>query len=328
MSAIESKRRCARQGFTIIEVLVCCLVVGLLAGLLLPAIHSIRERARQVQCQSQLRQLGLALHQFHETHLRTPPGQLFGEFGTGPDSRAWSWIARLLPYLEQHSLYDEGRIPVTTLRESGIADRMLPILLCPSDPESRTGPRTDAGNMIEHRFAVGQTNYKAVCGSNWGADLSQGLAVGQLDTPWIHRGANGEWDGQSHGDGFMYRTDHKLRRRLGDVTDGTSRTLMFGECLPDRDAYCSWPYTNNAYATCAIPLNHAGTGVPEDWPNMLSFRSRHPGGANFCYVDGHVRFINESIDLEVYRSLATINGAEVSTGETAGVATIPGTTSK
>lgn len=108
----------------------------------------------------------------------------------------------------------------------------------------------------------------------------------------------------------MFRSDQHHRQTFSSVTDGMSQTLMLGECLPQQDAYCSWPYSNNAYATCAIPLNDPGNADPFDWANNLCFRSRHSNGANFCYVDGRVRFVNQAIGLKLYRDLATICGSE------------------
>ena len=98
------------------------------------------------------------------------------------------------------------------------------------------------------------------------------------------------------------------------VTDGTSRTYLAGEDLPEKDIYCSWPYANNSYSTCAIPPNvtsQVGHNYrPDFWPNVLGFRSNHSGGVNFVYCDGSTRIIRDEIDLAVYRAMATIAGHE------------------
>ena len=99
------------------------------------------------------------------------------------------------------------------------------------------------------------------------------------------------------------------------VTDGTANTLLIGEDLPDRNQHCGWPRANYANGTCAIPLN---TNLPGknpqfnygDWPNVYSFRSMHPGGANFANGDGTVRFVRDSVDINAYRAACTIRGAE------------------
>ena len=104
------------------------------------------------------------------------------------------------------------------------------------------------------------------------------------------------------------------------ISDGTSNTFMIGEDIPGMNQHCGWPNANYANGTCSIPLN---TSIPgsspqynnSDWPNVYSFRSLHPGGANFARADGTVGFISTSIDLTVYRAMATIRGGEVVTSQ-------------
>jgi prepilin-type processing-associated H-X9-DG protein len=102
---------------------------------------------------------------------------------------------------------------------------------------------------------------------------------------------------------------------LTDITDGTSNTFMIGEDVPSKNRWCSWPYANNAVGTCAIAPNARRPGGgeydPGDWQNVYSFRSRHSGGLQFAYADGSVHFVSNSIDLSVYRAMATIRGGEV-----------------
>ncbi len=295
-----------RSAFTIVELLVTIAIIGILLGLLLPAVQAAREAARRASCKNKLRQIALATNGFHDTHNRFPPGQFLGPFGAGTDSHAWSWLARILPYLEENSIFDEGKIPERTLRESGVAGRTIPTFLCPSDPHSHTGPRIDAGNL--DGMLVGQTNYKGVSGANWGADES--LALDDIGTLWPNEGANGSFDGYAHGDGILWRSDYSARMARRRVGDGLSATFLVGEDLPEKNRWCSWPYANNAYGTCAIPPNF----TYEDtlgWYNTWSFRSDHSGGLNFALADGSVRFVDEAISLEVYRALATRDGEEI-----------------
>lgn len=297
-------------GFTLVEVLVVIALIGILLALTLPAIQQVRESARRSQCKNNLRQVALACTSFEAARGVYPPGQMFAQYGYGPDSTAWSFFAQILPYLDQESLYVKGGVPFKTLRQSEIAMTTIPVLLCPSDSSGATGPRFDAGNMVEYGFGVGPTNFKGVSGANWGADGTQGWGPDDSGTLWPSRGTNGSYDGLNDGDGMFYRVDYKVHRRARDVRDGLSNTFIVGEALPRDDVYCSWPYANNAYSTCAIPPNSKGVSSPEFWPNSQSFRSDHPGGLHFAFGDGSVRFIGESIDLQVYRGLATIAGAE------------------
>src|SRR5207247_6401016 len=101
----------------------------------------------RLQCAKNLKQLGLAVHHFHDKERRLPYGQFLDKFGAGPDSYAWSWLARLLPCIEEGNLSQQGGIPLKTLRQSGVADRQLAVFLCPSDSTSNAGPLSDRGNL-------------------------------------------------------------------------------------------------------------------------------------------------------------------------------------
>lgn len=304
------KRRGFRGGLTAVEMLVVIMIVCLLAALLFPVVQASRESARRVECQNHLKQLGGAVALFHNTHGRFPPSQMFGDFGSGPDSRAWSWLAAVLPYVEQENIQKTGGIPGNKLDVSAASAMQIAVFLCPSDGFSHQGPRTDAGHLGS--LPVGQTNYKSVCGSNWGADASLGLT--HIGTDWPHKSREGSYDGQDYGDGIMFRSDWRVWQSLSRVTDGLSNTFMIGEDLPEKDRWCSWPYANNAYATCAIPPNVAPIAghdySPGFWPNVLGFRSHHPRGLNFTLADGSVRFVNSDVSLRIYRAMATIVGKE------------------
>jgi prepilin-type processing-associated H-X9-DG protein len=284
-------------------------IITILLGLTVAAIQNAREAAHRNSCQNNLRQIALAAHMFEHIQGRLPYSQFLGPYGYGEDSPAWSGLAQELPYIEESVVYDSGGIPKKTLSQSGVAAYAIKIFLCPSD--NAFDARTDAGNLVG--FPVGQTNYKGVSGANWGDDL-QGLGGPYFNTDWRNPGTNGSYDGLGNGDGMFFRTDYVRALRLVQIWDGTSKTFMFGEDVPSLNQWCSWPYANNAFGTCAIPPNvkkpGGGTYPTIDWRNTWSFRSRHPGGLNFAYADGSVHFIKDNIDLGIYRAMATINGRE------------------
>lgn len=298
-----------RHAVTLIELLVVIAIIGVLMGLLLPAVQKVRETASRLRCANNLKQLALAVHDYEGTNKRFPYNQFGGRYGIAADSYAWSWLARLLPYVERANLYNRGQINKKTLRQSGIAAEQIGLFLCPSD-DSSNQPRQDAGNLPG--FLVGQTNYQGVSGANWGDDW-EGIGP-QFLTDWRHRGANGSYDGHSNGDGIFYRTDFRRQLRLDHIRDGTSSTFMIGENVPALTRWCSWPYANNANGTCAIPPNvkspYGGYYPVWNWQNNESFRSWHPGGLQFAFADGSVHFITNSISLRAYRALATIRGGE------------------
>ncbi len=305
---------CKRSAaFTLIELLVVIAIISVLIGLLLPAVQKVREAANRMSCSNNLKQIALATHAYHDAQGYLPVNSLAGIDGPyGASTKAWSWLARLLPYVEQENLYREGGIPTTTLYDARVAAaRPVKTFFCPSDQALTQGTRSDAADLgallspNNPAMAAGMTNYKGVSGANW--------AWGE--TQWHNPGTNGQMNGLSFGDGLFYRSDFLSKKRLTDISDGTSNTFMIGEDIPEKNKWCSWPYANNAVGTCAIAPNarrsDGSAYDTEDWRNIYSFRSRHPGGLQFALADGSVRFVSERIELKTYRALATIRGGEV-----------------
>jgi prepilin-type N-terminal cleavage/methylation domain-containing protein/prepilin-type processing-associated H-X9-DG protein len=299
--------------FTLVELLVVLAIIAVLIALLIPAVQKVREAAARMNCSSNLKQIAIATHGYHDTHGAFPVDSLTA---FGSDYPTWSWLARVLPFIEQNNLSAQANIPVNTLYESrSLAADQIKVFLCPSDTADLAGPRSDAadlgqypgGPVIPPFIDAGQTNYKGVSGANWMWG----------DPQWHNPGTNGSWDGLAHGDGLFYRGDYLSPKRMTDVTDGTSNTFMIGEDVPVKNHWCSWPYANNAVGTCAIAPNARRANGTEyssnDWMNVYSFRSRHPNGLQFAYADGSVHFIDNSIDLATYRAMATIQGGETLT---------------
>lgn len=301
----------SRRGVTLVEVLVTIAILGVLLAISLPAVQSSREASRRAECQSRLHQLAVGVTSFHAARNRVPHGHLF-EFGeTGPRSRAWSWIAEVLPYIGENTLYRGAEIPRTRLQETDIFDKGLSELRCPSDGFSSGEPFDRCGNL--RGISFGLTSYQAVEGSNWGQDKS--LNIERLNTPWVFKGANGSYDGQDEGDGIMLRSGWRRPIAFRHVHDGLSHTFMLGESLPEQNHWCcAWVYANNTHGTCAIPPNTARAFdapiAPSDFHNSRSFRSDHPGGVNFALADGAVRYVADGVEFELYRATATIAGRD------------------
>jgi prepilin-type N-terminal cleavage/methylation domain-containing protein/prepilin-type processing-associated H-X9-DG protein len=304
--AVVSSAR--RHGFTLVELLVVIAIIGVLIALLLPAVQAAREAARRTQCSNNLKQLALAVHlhgdaqhTFPRSGERIPtPGKDDG-WWYGP--RSWSWIARSLPYMEQKQLQKMGKIDEAVFQDNPVISESIPTLFCPSDSAAGESPSTIAidSSWWKERSGNGPapgglTNYKASSGSNW---------------PWglyAFAGTNGTADPfWGIPDGVFSSSDIRFTLHTRDITDGTSKTYMIGEDIPSVNKWSYWFFADGLVCTSAIPPNYMiNAPSPSNWKDLFSFRSRHPGGVQFAFVDGSVRFINDSIDLRIYRALSTI----------------------
>jgi prepilin-type N-terminal cleavage/methylation domain-containing protein/prepilin-type processing-associated H-X9-DG protein len=294
----------SRKAFTLIELLVVVAIISILLGLLLPAVQKVREAANRMKCQNNLKQMGLACHQYHDTHRSFPPGYMASV--PHPDTTpGWGWAAFLLPYLEQENLYRQidFRQPV---EKSSAVRTLLPIFLCPSDsPPPDEFPLTDA-------------TFTQLCTS---AASSYAATVGQDAS---------EVDGPT-GDGVFYRNS---KTRIADIPDGTSQTVLLG----DR----AWSQTNGIWAGAPngaicrpgqanVWPNATGSAqalilVHNNWINITTdadgglddFSSSHPGGVNLLFGDGSVHFLrsitSDGPERRAFWALGTRAGGEVIDG--------------
>jgi prepilin-type N-terminal cleavage/methylation domain-containing protein len=309
------RQRCG-AAFTLIELLVVIAIIAVLIGLLLPAVQKVREAGNRTRCANNLKQVAMACHNYHDALGSFPTNTLYNAAGD-QNAPNWSFLARLLPYMEQNNLYGQAKIPTNTIAQSqDWIGLQLNTFLCPSDPISNQGPR--GGDQCVGGVPAGLTNIKGVTGANWGGGPVGSPNWWGTDPQWVNPDARGNYDGMGHGDGIFWDQRVFLGQRptirIPDIADGTSNTLMLGEVLAAQCEENNWAHAFDAVATCALDPNvrraDGSAYDPEDVPNTLGFGSSHPGGLQFALADGSVRFLNKDIPRLIYRALATRAGGE------------------
>ena len=306
------------MGFTLIELLVVIAIIAVLIALLLPAVQQAREAARRSQCRSQLKQLALAVHNYESTFTILPINR-YGDYGyssvwDGPheNSYSWSWLASILPYIDQTPLWNQGNIPNARLQDSLALAATVPIFTCPSDTLQGSAARPETSNYLRTNAIVGMTNYKGVQGANFCfGDWANPGTAGHSCEPW------------EDGDGTFFPMNFAKKLGWRNLTDGLSTTIIIGEDVYDPNSAgvgnfgigFAWAHSVEACAMAAQPINaRRPDGTPygsTDWQGRNGFRSRHVGGAQFALADGSVRFLSENMALGLYRALATISGQEL-----------------
>jgi prepilin-type N-terminal cleavage/methylation domain-containing protein len=325
-----------RPAFTLVELLVVIAIIGILVGLLLPAVQAAREAARRMQCSNNVKQIGIAFHNYHDTTRCFPINYAmrglngFPNTGPGIANSGRSWLQMILPYIEQGPLYNNidftvGLQPKTSApttpvgRNRLVAQTVIATFLCPSDDSNDGGKlpsRSDLNETTAPADVWAVTCYIACAGSNWNAGVFA----------WTNSGAtgvggknSGQSDGLNYGNGVICsnQTNVNSPTRMRDVTDGTSNTFIVGEAMPGWSQWNWWYNPNAVTATCAIPLNRVLKVAKNigDWPNNYAFASRHVGGGQFAMGDGSVRFVSDNIDTISYRAFATISSGEVVSSE-------------
>lgn len=299
------------RGFTLIELLVVIAIIAILIALLLPAVQQAREAARRSQCKNNLKQIGLALQNYHDNN-KAFPISLYGGYGDTAGvggwqqtSRSWGWPVRVLPFIDQDALYKKASPGNTTIAASGVMGQVVTAFLCPSDPQG--GIENQNNTYITGNTRCGVSNYKGVMGSdwNWGAYTNNVVTVG---------------DSFTNNNGLLYTLDYREYKGMPHAKDGTANTLAVGETICNQNFAQdgtgpgnNWMNAASTCATAAVPLNRfhsASTSASTPWDQRWSFGSGHTGGAHFAMLDGTVRFINNTISLAAYRALSTLNGRE------------------
>jgi prepilin-type N-terminal cleavage/methylation domain-containing protein len=310
---------CWHSGFTLIELLVVIAMIAILIALLLPAVQQAREAARRTQCKNQLKQLALALHNYHDVYNTFPPGSVLPRTPamtvyppTTHDNNmartaGWTWSAFLLPYLEQSAMYS-STVAVEPVMGRAVANPAMRALLqtplamfrCPSDPGP---PLNDAPSESHFRYGLTTT------GANWFIDgATAGPRVPLATSNYVglhhhraHQIANGVW---TYTGGFGPNS----RTRMQDITDGTTNTIAFGERAYTASGAlmhaalwggcaAAWhdDCIDDAWATARSPVNPRQTAIYNTYSRQQGLSSNHVGGVQVALFDGSVRFLSENL---------------------------------
>ena len=300
----QDSRR-TRAGFTLVELLVVIAVIGILIALLLPAVQAAREAARRMHCANNLKQIGLALHNYHDAHKRFPPGTTVTVRYMGHPNRGWGFLVQLLPYVEASTaevgisiMYDMDN---TWLNELG--KRRVSLFLCPS----YENPAVNSSHPVIGPV-YGMDYYGVMGAKETGCPSPPGARYPILPIPPAWMDSNGCTSGGHANTGILYPNSTV---RIGDVRDGTSNTLIVGEIAWNTDQFWPWTFgTSDGYTSMystknvRYPINSTKCVLGGSF-NDASFASMHPGGAQFVFADGSVEFLSETMDLALYRALAT-----------------------
>lgn len=338
MGIVASSPR--RRAFTLVELLVVITVIGILIALLLPAVQAAREAARRIQCTNHLKQLGVAIHNYHSIHKSLPMGSWARWEGPDPPPMVegkGTMLHQLLPLIEQQAIYDDlfdvgdrypGFDPAVDMIErhpefTRIRQHQIAIFVCPSDDSRPVNPNKFCFNSYAGsagpRVLSAQGNHLTPCFCYEGPTYNNLYNTSQPPPNGFAR------------PGFPapgpFTRHNSLTRHpaidFGMILDGLSSTIFVGEIRARcaGEARAGWPHSNNGCGVIAttVPINYDscwpatpycqtdGCKADSNWVTSLGFKSRHPGGAMFLFGDGAVAFLSETINGWTYQALGAID---------------------
>jgi prepilin-type N-terminal cleavage/methylation domain-containing protein len=325
---------CGKRAFTLVELLVVIAIIGVLVGLLLPAMQAAREAARRMSCANNLRQIGLATHNYASAFNRLPPGGVVLKTGV---SDSWSVQARLLAYMEQSNLQNliDWNLPYS--QQAVVASTRVPVYLCPSEPNDR---RRSDPQPTDPSFAHYPLNYAVNVGEWLVFDPRSGSGGTGIMFPNSRTNLATIVDGTSNTIAFSevkawapYLRDSGMPTSAGvSPPNSVSQVLAFGGEFKSESGHTEWVdfrvhqtgFTTTFSPNHKVIYHHSNTPFDVDFNSrregktithptyaVVTSRSHHSGGIQCGLADGSTHFISDSIELQVWRALGTRNGGEV-----------------
>ncbi|MAC51411.1 Type II secretion system protein G precursor [Gimesia maris] len=310
--------RSTRRGFTLIELLVVIAIIAILIALLLPAVQQAREAARRSTCKNNLKQIGLALHNYHETHSCFPPGGIGWTFtassSDNPQLNSMGPMVMILPFMDMANIYNQFDFSLSYANPAnvGLAANIIPTYLCPSySGETVISEHGYRGWNTSTKKAI--TNYLGVAGY-----ASTGAQVGIRNSTSLPANQRGIFWPNSN-------------TRMRDITDGSSNTFIFGEFKPSIMSDVGWGSNGACYDNRCSPwvrgITLEGSGAVKvmrygpnqvfpktayinDW-TVVPFSSQHVGGVHMLNADGGVVFVSENIDINNWRYRGSMADGQV-----------------
>jgi len=335
-----------RRGFTLIELLVVIAIIAVLIGLLLPAVQAAREAARRAQCVNNLKQIALAMHNYHDINLTFAPGSMINDIKLpgGWGGAWWSWSVKILPQVEQGPLFNSINFSDNGLVGTGgnwgqnmspahttVNRTIITSYLCPSDDSNKLFSDRKWVNVNDLPTAVTASVINYVVST---ADIHTHV---DLFNVWSSAPADSYYGCSGASNGMFYDCSSGKVTSIAECTDGTSNTFLVGENSPNYNGQLAMTSGHGTWAGTHIPLNwltkyQEGQVDPSDgtvcsitylgnvtqakfcYRNQFyiwGFKSKHPGGANFAMTDGSVKFVKQTIHPRIYNAIGTRNKGEV-----------------
>jgi prepilin-type N-terminal cleavage/methylation domain-containing protein/prepilin-type processing-associated H-X9-DG protein len=307
-----------RRGFTLVELLVVIAIIGVLVALLLPAVQAARESARRTQCNNNSKQIGIALHTYHDTFHRVPPGGIWWTNNVADPNfqlNRGSLLLHLLPFIEEGNIYsqiDFSRPPDYQFLPGSTTDyitgKVIKTYKCPSDQTPKLNTITIDG------VPGGKLASFSYAGSK-GPTRTGDNAAGSCAERAVWDRFSLSTNDQSPAGPFT-RLGRVYTCRLAEVTDGLSNTIFVGEVRGDcaLPIIRGWAHSSNTSGmistiypmnidTCTKDLSKGACRWWENWSTEFGFKSLHPGGVNFTFGDGSVHYLSQTIDHWTYQYL-------------------------